>query len=137
MGLMRKFPIMDGPSVPWEVMAPHEAQANKNHYQSLEKLASRGGLGCGEAWCVVQSIECPHDTPTWESYKEKWKQFAERINLHYDQLEKYNELIMTVARKFPDETRHQTALRYIQEAEQGDPIASAQTKVCFGNQEAL
>jgi len=32
--------------------------------------------------------------------------------------EAYNELIMAVARKFPDETRHQTALRYIQTAEQ-------------------
>lgn len=30
----------------------------------------------------------------------------------------YAELIMAVARKFPGETRHQTALRYIQEAEQ-------------------
>lgn len=30
----------------------------------------------------------------------------------------YFELIMAVERKFPDETRHQTALRYIREAEQ-------------------
>lgn len=29
----------------------------------------------------------------------------------------YNELIMSVGRKFPDETRHQTALRYIQTTE--------------------
>jgi hypothetical protein len=31
---------------------------------------------------------------------------------------KYNELIMAVNQKFANETRHQTALRYIQEAEQ-------------------
>ena len=31
--------------------------------------------------------------------------------------EKYNELIYAVVRKFPDETRHQTALRYIKEVE--------------------
>ena len=31
--------------------------------------------------------------------------------------EKYNELIYSVERKFPDEDRHQTALRYIQETE--------------------
>lgn len=31
--------------------------------------------------------------------------------------EDYNELIMAVVRKFPNETRHQTALRYIREAE--------------------
>lgn len=29
----------------------------------------------------------------------------------------YNELIMAVGSKFPDETRHKTALRYINEAE--------------------
>lgn len=29
----------------------------------------------------------------------------------------YSELVMAVARKFPDETRHQTALRYIRETE--------------------
>lgn len=31
--------------------------------------------------------------------------------------EKYHELIYAVVRKFPDETRHETALRYIKEAE--------------------
>ena len=30
---------------------------------------------------------------------------------------KYNELLYAVCRKFPNETRHQTALRYIREAE--------------------
>ena len=30
---------------------------------------------------------------------------------------KYDELIFAVGRKFPHETRHQTALRYIREAE--------------------
>lgn len=30
---------------------------------------------------------------------------------------RYTELIMAVKRKFPDESRHETALRYIQEAE--------------------
>lgn len=30
---------------------------------------------------------------------------------------KYHELIMAVATKHPEETRHETALRYIQEAE--------------------
>lgn len=31
----------------------------------------------------------------------------------------YNELILAVGRKYEGETRHQTALRYIQQAEQG------------------
>lgn len=33
-------------------------------------------------------------------------------------LEKYNELIMAVAQKWPNETRHETALRYIREREE-------------------
>ena len=31
--------------------------------------------------------------------------------------EKYNELLMAVGKKFPNESRHETALRYIREAE--------------------
>lgn len=40
----------------------------------------------------------------------------------------YHELIMSVARIFPDETRHETALRYIQEAEKQHESASV--KAC-------
>ena len=46
--------------------------------------------------------------------------------------EDYHELIMTVGNKYPDETRHQTALRYIQNAENRsngpDSCAIAETK---------
>ena len=37
--------------------------------------------------------------------------------------EKYNELIYAVATKYPNETRHQTALKYIKKAEQDKLIA--------------
>ena len=36
--------------------------------------------------------------------------------------EKYNELLLAVTNKFPGETRHQTALRYIKEAEVGSAV---------------
>jgi hypothetical protein len=49
----RRFPIQDGPSVPWSLVVPYEGQAFTNHDQSLERLAQRGGLGVGELWCVV------------------------------------------------------------------------------------
>ena len=39
----------------------------------------------------------------------------------------YSELIMAVARKFPDEERHETALRYINEAENQDSNIAAQS----------
>jgi len=35
-------------------------------------------------------------------------------------LQRYNELLFAVGQKYPNETRHQTALRYIQQAEQFD-----------------
>ena len=44
-----EFPILksNGVTIPWKSIAPHEKQALINHGQSLEKLASRGGL----SWC--------------------------------------------------------------------------------------
>ena len=39
----------------------------------------------------------------------------EALHLFYQG--KYNELLFAVCRKFPGESRHQTALRYIREAE--------------------
>lgn len=41
----------------------------------------------------------------------------------------YYELLYAVERKFPDETRHQTALRYIQEAENQPISMPSQDKV--------
>ena len=52
----KEFPILksNGATIPWESIAPHEAQALKNHGQSLEKLASRGGLSWCEALAVLR-----------------------------------------------------------------------------------
>lgn len=50
------FPILNDPiirAVPWAFMAPHEAQAQINHGQSLNTLARRGGLDCLEAEATV------------------------------------------------------------------------------------
>jgi hypothetical protein len=47
--------------------------------------------------------------------------------------EKYNELLFAVGFKHQGESRHQTALRYIRQAEQGDPNAMA--KVAAANTE--
>jgi hypothetical protein len=58
---MKNFPIMvrggtKGPcpsSIPWDMIAPYEGMAIENHQQSLEKLASRGGLCPVEAFFVM------------------------------------------------------------------------------------
>ena len=67
----RRFPVMlraaiEGPRfVPWSFVAPHEANALRNHGQSLEKLATRGGLSPVEIWAIV------HDA--------RWRVFEEPI----------------------------------------------------------
>lgn len=64
MSAERRFPIMDSTDgrasrpvkwhVPWALLAAHEAQAFANHCQSLEALASRGGLAPCEALAVIE-----------------------------------------------------------------------------------
>lgn len=46
---------MNGPAIPWVVIAPCERQANNNHHQTLERLAERGGLSACEAVAVLES----------------------------------------------------------------------------------
>jgi hypothetical protein len=45
-----KSPIRE---VPWDFIAPHEKQAMRNHDQTLERLAERGGLSPAEMLAAV------------------------------------------------------------------------------------
>jgi len=40
--------------LPWAMIAPHEAQAQRNHGQTLKRLAERGGLAVCEALAVLE-----------------------------------------------------------------------------------
>lgn len=40
--------------VPWSVIKSHEAQAQKNHSQSLTRLNERGGLSVCEAVAILE-----------------------------------------------------------------------------------
>jgi alkanesulfonate monooxygenase SsuD/methylene tetrahydromethanopterin reductase-like flavin-dependent oxidoreductase (luciferase family) len=42
--------------VPWALVEPHERQARANHYQTLARLAERGGLDPCELWAVVHDM---------------------------------------------------------------------------------
>ena len=46
--------------------------------------------------------------------------YEELSDAHFGLQKRYYELIMAVSTKHPNETRHETALRYIQEAEARD-----------------
>lgn len=48
-------------SVPWDFLAPHEAQAQKNHSQTLKRLSERGGLCPREILSVL-------DGKSWSAY---------------------------------------------------------------------
>lgn len=61
----KQFPILDHctfkfekkfHSLPWDMLAPHAKQAEKNHSQTLERLAERGGLSYKEAYCVINDL---------------------------------------------------------------------------------
>lgn len=59
--MRKRFPVLhnlghrgEKEYIPWEVIAPHEAQAYENHGQSLERLASRGGLSYREMLAVLR-----------------------------------------------------------------------------------
>jgi hypothetical protein len=59
-----RFPILQSSriegfpdSVPWEFVEPHRKQAMSNHYQTLERLAQRGGLGWTELLDIVSGKE--------------------------------------------------------------------------------
>lgn len=49
-------------SIPWELIAPHERQALRNHDQNLETLASRGGLSPCEAVAILEDAD----------YRKRW-----------------------------------------------------------------
>lgn len=71
----RMFPVLLGPrekrmapdclrAIPWSAIAPYEDQAKRNHNQTLDRLAERGGLSpleicyvcCRTEW-KPQSVE--------------------------------------------------------------------------------
>ena len=75
------YPIQDGPVVPWSVMAPHEAQCQKNHGQSLKRLAERGGLGAAEAYCIIKGLSLrAFDTVGHNQLRTCWFEYAETTN---------------------------------------------------------
>lgn len=53
----RMFPVLDaGMAVPWRFVAPYDAGALRNHQQTLERLAERGGLSPTELLCVIHGL---------------------------------------------------------------------------------
>lgn len=71
----RQFPVLGAgrskvgfSSVPWGFLAPHEARAQANHHQSLNRLAERGGLCPAEMLAVVENLAW-HEVEKLEDYQ--------------------------------------------------------------------
>lgn len=77
--LTKSYPIQRGPSVPWWVMIPHEAQSQRNHGQSIKRIAERGGFSPAEAWCVVTGKRWG-DVESELDAADLWRAFAARVN---------------------------------------------------------
>ncbi len=74
-----KFPL---DAVPWAFLAPHENQARRNHGQTLEQLADRGGLSAkemlavvtGRHWLQMYAIDSPQANRQLLQHLEAWKE---------------------------------------------------------------
>ena len=66
------------------------------------------------------------------NYYDLWGTYSDANELLYARVAEleaqYGELIFAVATKYPDETRHQTALRYIQQAENREASPACELK---------
>ncbi len=74
MGKSKRFKVHStGYTVPWNLLQPHEAQALKNHDQTLERLNERGGLDWKELYAVIQDKDC-FGLPEWvtDEYVKRW-----------------------------------------------------------------
>lgn len=78
---------------PWELILPHEAQAQKNHYQSLAQLRARGGLSPCEMIAIME------DRP--------WKPMSDDMALNQLTaiLQKYNDQADVLDQMLTTETR--------------------------------
>ena len=85
----RRFPVLGHAqssfplaSVPWEFIAPHEAQARRNHDQTLQRLAERGGLSVkemlavliGQHWIAVGGLTIAEANRQLLQHLEAWKE---------------------------------------------------------------
>ena len=100
------YPIQRGPSVPWEVMIPHEAMSQKNHGQSIQRIAERGGFSPCEAWAVVNGYKWTglEGKEVYDDFAKRWIEYAEKINLHYTEAIRERDEALKALKNSQDQT---------------------------------
>ncbi len=86
---MKEFPIMISNQkgkehIPYDIIKPHEEQALRNHYQTLDRLAERGGLSWAEVYAVLTDSKFPsrEEYISEEFYEEKVKEIVSNTKLN-------------------------------------------------------
>lgn len=88
--IQNAFPIMESLGsppvyIPYNIIAPHEAQAIKNHGQTLQRLAERGGLDWTEALAILND--------------KTWGEMGYKFSLRPDDMEKAKEAVMAYVKE--------------------------------------
>lgn len=79
------FPILESVGsqpvyIPYNIIAPHEAQAIRNHSQTLQRLAERGGLDWTEVLAILND--------------KTWKEMGYKFHLQEGEMEKAKEAVL-------------------------------------------
>lgn len=80
-------------------------------------------FGCGKAVCFLCVEAFGHSATGAHGSGDPADWWNEVLRMR----EQYNELIYAVGNKYPEQTRHETALMYIRVAERGGPQSTART----------
>lgn len=97
---MKRFPIqgqildpevrpitrLPATTIPWEAMERYRARMEKNHYQTMEHLADRGGLGYAEVWiCILDiGLNTGWSHAEWKENAVKAYKWTENVNRNAD-----------------------------------------------------
>ena len=86
-GVEKMFPIMSGDGlgggfkIPWKVIEPFDKQCVRNHDQTLEQIAKRGGLGVLEAIAVLTARKVKEVQPEEVSVEKLLELVSKRLSL--------------------------------------------------------
>lgn len=134
----RLYPVLDPPpgapvSVPWSFLEPYEANAKKNHDQSLAELAKRGGLSVSEIVAVVEGTRSRFDKPEdikrlislvdeWRIRKSAALEGARAVGVKAAVM-RMREIIRTAADQLPFSETQLRLLMIAADTVEGDPDA--------------
>ena len=113
------FPILESVGsqpvyIPYNIIAPHEAQAIRNHSQTLQRLAERGGLDWTEALAVLND--------------KTWKEMGYRFHLQEGEMEKAKEAVLAHIRERRDNKMKKAMLSQPMNGKTDDEIVATRER---------